>query len=119
MARGSRQETGAEEKEGMEAMEPEKGEGMTTAEPERIKGKAERAKEEMVPIRLFRDSDRYRDDERVTVNGKTTIVPRGRTVSVPKAVAEVLENAMRQKEQADFYMEAKNEEYENGLAKLE
>ena len=40
------------------------------------------------------------------------------TVMVPKSVAEVLENAMSQRELADLYMEKKEEQYEEGLGKL-
>lgn len=109
MARGTKPE---EVKAGTENMPTEK---EVAAEET---GKTGKKGEEMVPIRLFRDGERYRDDERVTVNGKTTIVPRGKTVMVPKSVAEVLENAMSQRELADLYMEKKEEEYEEGLGKL-
>lgn len=115
MARGTKPE---ELKAGIEDTAAEKEMSTEKEKAAEEAGKTGKKGEEMVPIRLFRDGDRYRDDERVTVNGKTTIVPRGKTVMVPKSVAEVLENAMSQRELADLYMEKKEEEYEEGLGKL-
>lgn len=115
MARGTKSE---EVKAGTENMPTEKEVAAEKEMAAEETGKTGKKGEEMVLIRLFRDGERYRDDESVTVNGKTTIVPRGKTVMVPKSVAEVLENAMSQRELADLYMEEKEEEYENGLGKL-
>ena len=72
----------------------------------------------MIEIELFRDSERYTNDVSVTVNGKTTIVPRGKTVKVPPEVAEVLRNAQRQRNVAAEYME-REEEFERKLKELE
>lgn len=73
----------------------------------------------MIEIELFRDSERYTNDVSVTVNGKTTIVPRGKTVKVPPEVAEVLRNAQRQRDVAAEYMEREEEEFERKLKELE
>lgn len=73
----------------------------------------------MIEIELFRDSERYTNDVSVTVNGKTTIVPRGKTVKVPPEVAEVLRNAQRQRNVAAEYMEREEEEFERKLKELE
>ena len=74
---------------------------------------------QMVEIELFRDSERYTNDVSVTVNGKTTIVPRGKTVKVPPEVAEVLRNAQRQRNVAAEYMEQEEEKFEQKLRELE
>ena len=74
---------------------------------------------EMVEIELFRDSERYTNDVSVTVNGKTTIVPRGKTVKVPPEVAEVLRNAQKQRNVAAEYMEREEEKFEQKLRELE
>lgn len=73
----------------------------------------------MVEIELFRDSERYTNDVSVTVNGKTTIVPRGKTVKVPPEVAEVLRNAQKQRNVAAEYMEQEEEKFEKKLRELE
>jgi hypothetical protein len=73
----------------------------------------------VIEIELFRDSERYTNDVSVTVNGKTTIVPRGKTVKVPPEVAEVLRNAQRQRNVAAEYMEREEEEFERKLKELE
>lgn len=52
--------------------------------------------EELVPIRLFKDNDKYKDDVFVAVNGRSFQIKRGETVQVPAYVAEVLEQSMAQ-----------------------
>jgi sensor domain CHASE-containing protein len=71
--------------------------------------------EEKVYIELFKDNDRYKDDFQCAVNGKTYIIQRGKRILVPKSVAEVIENSMRQDKEAINYMTAKSAEYENSL----
>lgn len=52
--------------------------------------------EKMVPIRLFKDNEKYKDDVFVAVNGRSFQIKRGETVQVPAYVAEVLEQSMAQ-----------------------
>ena len=52
--------------------------------------------EEMVPIMLFRDNGKYKDDQFVAVNGKTCQIRRGERVEIKAMFAEVLENSMKQ-----------------------
>ena len=63
---------------------------------------------EMVEVRLPKAPKTEPNFQFVGVNGKTFQVPKGKTVKVPKPVAEVLANAEAAKLAA--------EEYENGLA---
>lgn len=63
---------------------------------------------EMVEVRLPKAPKTEQNFQFVGVNGKTFQVPKGKTVKVPKPVAEVLANAEAAKMAA--------EEYENGLA---
>jgi len=51
----------------------------------------------MVEIELYRDNDKYNNDVTVIVNGKVYQIKRGEKVKVPKAVAEVLDNAKAQR----------------------
>lgn len=96
-------ETTAEEKEAEVSVEKEK-----TAEEERVK------------IKLFKDNKDYKDDLTVGVNGKLYIIKRGIEVEVPKSVAEVIENSIKQdQETADMIESLVNEteqkERENGI----
>ena len=47
-------------------------------------------------IRLFRDNDKYKGDVTVILNGKVYKIQRGVEVEVPAAVAEIIENSMKQ-----------------------
>ena len=51
---------------------------------------------ELVEIELFYDGDKYKDDVSVGVNGKTWLIKRGERVTVPRFVAEVINNSMEQ-----------------------
>ena len=51
---------------------------------------------ELVTVRLFRDTERYRDDVFVAVNGKRFQIKRGVEVQVPRYVKEVLDHSMNQ-----------------------
>lgn len=52
-------------------------------------------KEKMTQVTLFCDNDRYKGDVFVAVNGKTFLIRRGETVTVPGYVARVLANSDR------------------------
>lgn len=52
--------------------------------------------EELVPVRLFKDNDRYKDDVFVAVNGERVQIKRGETVMVKRKFADVLEQSMAQ-----------------------
>lgn len=52
--------------------------------------------EELVPVKLFRDDNRYKDDVFVAVNGKTILIKRGERVMIPRKFALVLENSEEQ-----------------------
>lgn len=64
--------------------------------------------EEMIEVRLPKAPKTEQNFQFVGVNGRTFQVPRGKTVKVPKPVAEVLANSEAAREAA--------EEFENGLA---
>ena len=51
---------------------------------------------DMVQIELFKDNDKYKDDVTVGLNGKIYRIQRGRPVSVPRAVAEIVEHSLDQ-----------------------
>lgn len=51
---------------------------------------------EIVQIKLFQDGGKYKDDVTVIHNGKAYRIQRGKTVSVPRSVALILERSMKQ-----------------------
>lgn len=51
---------------------------------------------ELVPVNLFKDGNRYKDDVFVSVNNGRIQVQRGKTVMVPRKYAKVLERQMKQ-----------------------
>ncbi len=51
-------------------------------------------------IRLYKDSDRYKRDVQVIINGRVYLIQRGVDVKVPVSVAEVLEHAQAQSQLA-------------------
>ena len=51
---------------------------------------------ELVSVKLFKDSNKYKDDVFVAVNGVGMIVPRGREVKIPRKYAVALRNSEAQ-----------------------
>ena len=73
--------------------------------------------EKLVPVQLFKDGGKYRDDVFVAVNGRSYQIQRGEMVYVPESVAEVLSQSMAQdnataqmieRESSDFVKQAKS-----------
>lgn len=52
--------------------------------------------DELVEILLFKDSERYKDDVFVAVNGETCQIKRGVPVKIKRKFAEVLQHSMEQ-----------------------
>ena len=51
---------------------------------------------ELVKVKLFKDTNKYKDDVFVAVNGKGMIVPRGKEVEIPRKYAIALKNSEAQ-----------------------
>ena len=51
---------------------------------------------ELVKVKLFKDTDKYKDDVFVAVNGRGMIVPRGKEVEIPRKYAIALANSEAQ-----------------------
>lgn len=51
---------------------------------------------ELVTVKLFKDTHKYKDDVFVAVNGKGMIVPRGKEVKIPRKYAIALKNSEAQ-----------------------
>ena len=74
---------------------------------------------EKVPFRAFKDSGKYRDDIVVGLNGKLTVIQRGKDVMIPRNVREIILQSMAQDEatadlidsyEQDFLTESKKYE---------
>lgn len=89
-----------------------------TARADTAPAKAKNDDEELVPIRLFKDNERYKDDVFVAVNGRRFQIKRGETVKVPRYIAEVLEQSMNQDEKTANLITRQSEEYATEAAKL-
>lgn len=79
----------------------EQGDTVDPADEERRQRLAVKAAEnermkELVPVTLFKDSDKYKDDLTVGLNGVMYKIQRGKTVMVPRAVAMIIEAQMEQ-----------------------
>lgn len=68
--------------------------------------------EDLVPVRLFKDGDKYKNDVFVAVNGRAYQIQRGVTVKVPKCVADVLEQSMEQDNATANLIERESSSYE-------
>ena len=51
---------------------------------------------ELVPIELFKDNDKYKDDVNVTHNGIKIKIPRGERVMIKRKYALILDNSRDQ-----------------------
>ena len=70
----------------------------------------QREAEELVPIRLFKDGGKYKDDVIVGLNGVIWQIQRGKEVEVPRKIAEILFESEVQKGIAVDYMEGLQKE---------
>lgn len=68
---------------------------------------------EKVVINLFLDNDKYRDDLIVNVNGKAWQIKRGVNVEVPRYVAEVIENSLKQDRATALHITELENNYQN------
>lgn len=96
----------AEAKAAVEAAKEAARQEATAAAP------AEERGEKLVPIRLFKDNEKYKDDVFVAVNGRSFQIKRGETVMVPDYVATVLEQSMAQDMATANLIEAESSRYE-------
>ena len=79
-----------------------------TASPSR----AQDPGDELVPIQLFKDGERYKDDVFVAVNGERVLIKRGERVMVKRKFADVLEQSIQQDTATASMMDRQSAEYE-------
>ncbi len=61
------------------------------------------ALDRLVPVKLFKDNERYTDDVFVSVNGSTFQIQRGVEVMVPMYVKLELDRSEKQRKAAEYY----------------
>lgn len=79
---------------------------------EQKKAEAERKAywDELVPVELFRDNDKYKNDVLVSVNDEHVLIKRGEKVMVKRKFAEVLNLSDKQDLYTGKYIEQKSKE---------
>ena len=74
--------------------------------------------EELVPVKLFKDKDKYKDDVTVIVNGKTWLIQRGVQVMVPRMVAMALDASDKQESETSDLISAYQADFSKKMAAL-
>lgn len=74
---------------------------------------------EMVTIQLFKDAERYKDDVFVRVGGKRYQVQRGMPVTVPRKVADVINQQLMQDQATAQMIELKEKDFERKRSTIE
>ena len=73
---------------------------------------------EKVPIRLFKDGAKYKEDVFVAVNGQGYLIQRGIEVMVPRFVAQVLYQSMDQDAATAAFMEQESAAFQAETQRL-
>lgn len=77
------------------------------------KREADKARgEELVEVKLFKDSGKYKDDVFVGCNGETVAIQRGVRVKIKRKFADILDNSEHQDYETAQMIEAKSGEWE-------
>ena len=69
--------------------------------------------EELVSVKLFKDSGKYKDDVFVGCNGETIAIKRGERVEIKRKFAEILDNSEHQDYETAQMIEQKSAEWSN------
>ena len=69
--------------------------------------------EELVKIRLFKDSGKYKDDVFVSCNGETIAIKRGEEVEIKRKFADILEKSLIQDQKTAQLIEQESKEFKN------
>lgn len=85
--------------------------GELTAEQKEAIEKDKAYWNELVPVKLFKDNGKYKDDVFVAVNGETCAIKRGEKVMIKRKFAEVLDLSDMQDYETSQLMEQKEREF--------
>lgn len=81
-------------------------------EADRLRG------EELVEIKLFKDTGKYKDDVFVGCNGETIAIKRGERVQIKRKFAEILDHSEHQDYETAVLIEQKSQEWAAASANL-
>ena len=73
---------------------------------------------EKVPIELFKDNGKYKDDVFVAVNGENCVIKRGERVQIKRKFAEVLDHSEHQDYETSLLIEQKTREGAKALSEM-
>ena len=85
--------------------------GELTEEEKKAKAERDAYWNELVPVKLFKDNNKYKDDVFVAVNGENCVIKRGEKVMVKRKFAEVLELSDKQDYETSLLIEQKSSEF--------
>lgn len=85
--------------------------GELTEEEKKAKAERDAYWNELVPVKLFKDNNKYKDDVFVAVNGENCVIKRGEKVMVKRKFAEVLELSDKQDYETSLLIEQKSTEF--------
>lgn len=75
--------------------------------------KKTRPEDELVTVQLFKDSNKYKDDVTLHVNGQNVVIQRGKPVQIKKKFAEVLEHSLEQDARTSDLITMRQSEFES------
>ena len=85
--------------------------GELTEEEKKAKAERDAYWNELVPVKLFKDNNKYKDDVFVAVNGENCVIKRGEKVMVKRKFAEVLDLSDKQDYETSLLIEKKSSEF--------
>lgn len=74
--------------------------------------------QELVPVKLFKDNDKYKFDLTVIVNGRSFQIQRGKQVMVPRYVADVILQSEIQDQQTADLMQTMSDEAQDKMKNM-
>jgi hypothetical protein len=74
--------------------------------------------EELVEVKLFKDTGKYKDDVFVGVNGENCVIQRGERVKIKRKFAEVLDHSEHQDYETSLMIEQKSREGAKALSEM-
>lgn len=73
---------------------------------------------ELVPVYLFKDNNKYRDDVQITVNGESILLQRGKHIKIKRKFAEALDISQVQDAFAADHMQGLIDSYKEKEPRL-
>ena len=85
--------------------------GEESEEDKKAKAEREAYWNELVEVKLFKDTNKYKDDVFVAVNGENCVIKRGEKVKIKRKFAEVLDLSDMQDYETSLLIEKKASEF--------